>query len=305
MMINKLSCLLGIRFILSLLHFFISFCAFAYDIEKNGICYGLIGTRLAFVTHYGLENDAKKYSGRLVIPSHISHNGHIYSVVSVGENAFAGSDELISVQFPSTLRALSACAFLGCTGLRQVYLPESIQHFSSCVFTGCTSLQQITLPRRTEIIDTLTFYCCASLESIVLPHRVRMVCQGALEHLPSLTDLYCFSSVPPLAEPGAFTLSDQQHCTLHVPAEAVAMYRESPLWSDFYRIVSLTDADYVGQNYQRGDINDDGQVDADDLALLRRVIVRLPDDAAVRWAADVNADGIVNAVDYVTLAKKL
>ena len=132
-----------------------------------------------------------------------------------------------------------------------------------------------------------------------------MVCQGALEHLPALTDLYCFSSVPPTAEPGAFTLSDQQHCTLHVPADAIELYRKSPRWSDFYRIVSLSDADYRGQNYQRGDVNDDGKIDADDLALLPRLIVRLPENQAVRWAADINADGTVNAVDYVALARKL
>ena len=305
MMINKWYCLLGIRFSLSLLHFFIFCYVSAYDIEKNGVCYGLIGTRWAFVTHYGLDDDSKKYTGRVVVPSQISHNGYTYTVISVGENAFAGSDGLTSVQLPSTVRGLSSCAFLGCSGLRQVSLPENIKVFSSCTFTGCTSLQQITLPRHAEFVDTLTFYCCASLKSIVLPHRVRTVCQGALEHLPALTDLYCFSSVPPMAEPGAFTLSDQQHCTLHVPAESVSLYRESPLWGNFYRIVSLSNMDYTRQNYQRGDINDDGQIDADDLALLRRLIVRLPDDVSIRWAADINADGTVNAIDYVTLAKKL
>lgn len=278
---------------------------YAYDVEKNGICYSFIGTRRAFVTHYGLDPDSKKYSGRVVVPSQFTHEGITYTVTSVGENAFAGSEGLTSVQLPSTIRALSACSFLGCTSLRQVTLSDNILVFSSCVFTGCTSLQQITLPRHAESIDTLTFYCCASLKSVILPHRVQTVCQGALEHLPALTDLYCFSSIPPTAEPGAFTHSDQQHCTLHVPADAIELYRKSPLWSDFYRIVSLSNADYTGQNYQRGDVNDDGKIDADDLALLPRLIVRLPDNTAVRWAADINADGIVNAVDYVALARKL
>lgn len=277
----------------------------AYDIEKGGVYYSLIGTQWAYVTHHGWDNDAGSYTGRVVIPSQISHGGHTYSVISIGENAFAGSEGLTSVQLPSTVRALSACAFLGCTSLRQVTLSENIQVFKSCAFTGCTSLQQITLPRHAEFVDSLTFYCCASLKSVILPHRIRTVCQGALAHLSALTDLYCFSSVPPTAEQGAFTLSDQQHCTLHVPAEAVALYRESPLWSNFYRIVSLSDADYTKQNYQRGDVNDDGKIDAADLALLPRLIVRLPDNVSVRWAADINADGTVNAVDYVTLAKKL
>ena len=274
----------------------------AYDAEVDGIYYGFMSTRWAYVTH---ADWSISYAGDVVVPAQVSYGGHTYEVMSVGPNAFAGCDELTSVQLPPTVRAVSDCAFLGCTALRQVSLPQTIQAFGCFAFTGCTSLQQITLPRHTALVDSLTFYCCASLRTLVLPHRIRTVCQGALEHLPALTDLYCFSTVPPMTEPGAFTLSDQMHCILHVPAESVALYQESPRWSDFYRIVPLSDADYTAQNYQRGDINDDGQIDTEDLALLRRLIVSLPDDASVRWAADINADGIVNSVDFVTLAKKL
>jgi len=241
------------------------------------------------------------YVGDVVVPSQIDYNGHTYTVMSVGECAFAGQDSLISVQLPSTVRALSACAFLGCTSLREVSLPADIQAVSSCAFTGCTSLQQITLPHYAELVDTLTLYCCASMTSVALPQSIRKVCQGALEHLPALTDLYCFAMTPPLAEPGAFTLADQQHSTLHVPAKALPLYQESPVWSEFYHIVPLLDDDYIRQNYRRGDINDDGKIDAEDFALLRRLIVGLPNDAAVPWAADVNGDGIVNALDYVML----
>ena len=297
-----------IRLILLHLFTFSPFLASAYDVEVDGIFYGIMGTRSAYVTHSGWRAEdgesIVKYTGDVVVPSQISYGGRTYPVTSVDENAFAGCDELTSVRLPQTLRAVSACAFLGCTSLRQVSLPATIRAFGGCAFTGCTSLQQIMLPRHTEVVDSFTFYCCASLTSVVLPYRTRTVCQGALEHLPAMTDLYCFASLPPLAEQGAFTLADQQQCTLHVPAEALPLYRESPVWSDFCRVVALGDDDYIGQGYQRGDINDDGLINTDDLALLRRLIVSLPDDAALRWAADVNADGIVNSIDYVILAKR-
>jgi len=280
----------------------------AYDVEVDGICYTLIGTRRASVTHpreWATANaQSTFYSGDLVIPSQIVHEGRTYTVISVNENAFVGQDSLKSVLLPPTVRAISSCGFLGCTSLQRVSMPTAIQVIASCAFTGCTSLQQIVLPRHAELVEPLTFYCCASLKTLILPHRIRTVCQSALEHLPALTDLYCFSSVPPLAEQDAFTPADQQHSTLHVPAEALHLYQTSPQWSNFGRIVALSDEDYIGQNYRRGDINDDGRIDADDLALLRRLIVRQPDDAAVRWAADVNGDGIINAVDYVKLTSE-
>lgn len=281
----------------------------AYDVEVDGVYYGFFGTRRAYVTHPGEwsivdAQPAAAYTGEIIIPETITYNGRTYTVVSVGASAFAGCDGLTAVQLPSSVRAISGCAFLGCTSLRQVSVPATIQAFSSCAFMGCTSLQQVTLPRHTEMIESLALYCCASLTSLALPHTVRAISQGALEHLPAMTDLYCFSSVPPVAEHGAFTPADQQRCILHVPADALHLYQESPLWSDFCRIVALTDEDYTGHNYRRGDINDDGSIDVEDLHLLRRLIVSLPDDAAVRWAADVNGDGKVNAIDYVTLARE-
>jgi len=290
------------------LAFFVTFSGMlcAYDVEVDGIYYGLIGTRKAYVKQPGdWMTQGKAYSGDIVIPEQITYNGRTYTVTSVGEGAFAGCDSLASVQLPSTMRALSACAFLGCTNLRQVSFPATLQAVNACTFMGCTSLQQVALPRHAELVDSFSLYCCASLTSVVLPHSVRTICGGAIEHLPALTDLYCFSSIPPIAEPGAFTLADQQHCTLHVPAEALHLYQTSAHWKEFNCIVVLDDDDYLKQNYRRSDINDDGLVDVEDLLLLRQLIVNLSDNKAVRWAADVNGDGIVNSVDFVKLASEL
>ena len=282
------------------------FHLFAYDVELDGVYYNLIGTSMAYVTHGGsVDFEPAGYSGNVVVPAQITHKGRTYKVFTVGPNAFACCEELISVQLPPTVRGLGYCAFLGCINLQHVSMPEDIRTFNASAFTGCTSLQEIFLPRKMERIDTLTLYCCASLTSLVLPHRVRTVCRGALEHLPAMTHLYCFASVPPVAERGSFTYADQQKCTLHVPADAIPLYRESPVWSDFCQFVPLADEEYEKHGYQRGDLNDDGKVDAEDLALLRRIIVSLPDDSAVRWAADINGDGKVNAADYVLLAKSL
>ena len=284
----------------------ISSPALARSIEVNGVWYILAGTDRAFVTNRNFADEAEgPYTGDVVVPEQITYRGRTYSVISVASNAFACCEGLTSVSLPSTLRSINTCAFIGCTNLKQVTMPTTRLTVSSCAFTGCTSLQKITLPRLTERLDSLTFYCCASLRTLVLPHRLSTVCQGALEHLPLLTNLYCFASEPPKAEQGAFSMADQQNCTLHVPRETLQQYKASPIWNKFYRIVALSDNDYLAQGYQRGDVNDDGQVDADDLDLLRRILVSLPDDSAVRWAADINGDGTINAVDYVMFAGQL
>lgn len=281
------------------------FNAHGVNVEVDGICYGIIGP-YAVVTYRSLTGpEQNSYAGDVVVPESINYNGQTCEVISVATSAFAGCEGLTSVSLPSTVRAISSSAFLGCTGLREVSYPSTLGTVCACAFTACTSLQQISLPRRTEVVDTLTFYCCASLKSLILPHRVQTVRWGALEHLPSMTDLYCYASLPPVAEQGAFTSADQKKCTLHVPRETIDLYRKASVWSDFYKIVPLKDSEYLARNYQKGDVNDDGKVDAEDLALLRCIIVSLPDDSAVHWAADINGDGKVNAADYVLLAKSL
>lgn len=275
----------------------------AYELVVNGVYIGILGPHFAFVTNRGLDSPEPSYSGDVVVPDQVTYKGRVYDVTSVGDNAFTGCDGLTSVQLPSKVTAISPCAFLGCTSLRSVNSPQNLIVICNTAFTACTSLQQISLPRHQEIVDSMTFYCCASLTSLILPHRIRTICCTAMQHLSSLTDLYCFSSEPPLAEVGAFTIADQKKCTLHVPKETLSKYQEMQVWRDFYNIVPLEDEEYEKEGYQRGDINDDGKIDDKDLNLLRLIIVSLPDDSAVRWAADINEDGIVNAKDYVLLAK--
>lgn len=290
-----------------LLALFSALCSIAqaYDVEVDGIFYNVFGGRYCYVTSREPNSEVPCYAGDIVVPAEITFRGSTYTVMSVAQDAFALCEKLTSVQFPPTVKGISACAFIGCTGLRSVSLPAGLTAIAGCAFTGCTALQQVTLPRRAELVDSLSFYCCASLKSLVLPHRIRTVCYGSLEHLPSLTDLYCFASLPPMVQSHAFALADQRKCTLHVPSETLHLYQQAAGWADFLSIVPLTDADYAGQNYRKGDVNDDGLVDDRDLELLRRIVVSLPDDSAVRWAADVNGDGIVNAVDFVAMSKLL
>jgi hypothetical protein len=56
----------------------------------------------------------------LVIPSIVQHDGVSYSVVSIGEGAFACSS-LTSLSLPSTLQSVHAGAFNGCNGLTTIF----------------------------------------------------------------------------------------------------------------------------------------------------------------------------------------
>ena len=65
-----------------ILSVFFSISALAYDVEVNGIFYDISGTT-ATVT-----SGEKEYSGMIVIPESITFENSIYSVTSIGDDAF-------------------------------------------------------------------------------------------------------------------------------------------------------------------------------------------------------------------------
>ena len=78
-----------------------SISASAYDVEVNGIFYDISGTT-ATVT-----SGEKEYSGMIVIPESITFENSIYSVTSIGDDAFAYCENIENVycyaeEVPST-----------------------------------------------------------------------------------------------------------------------------------------------------------------------------------------------------------
>ena len=83
-----------------ILSVFFSISALAYDVEVDGICYGISETT-ATVT-----SGEKKYSGDIVIPESITYNNSKYSVTSIGNSAFSGCGYLTSVTIPNAVTIL-------------------------------------------------------------------------------------------------------------------------------------------------------------------------------------------------------
>ena len=74
-----------------ILSVFFSISALAYDVEVNGIFYDISGTT-ATVT-----SGEKEYSGMIVIPESITFENSIYSVTSIGDDAFAYCENIENV----------------------------------------------------------------------------------------------------------------------------------------------------------------------------------------------------------------
>ena len=84
---------------------------------------------------------------------------------------------------------------------------------------------------------------CTSLISIAIPNSVSSIGKYAFCECSDLKDFYCWADNVPTTGEYLFLDTPCHFATLHVPASSVAAYKETYPWSEFGRIVVLTDDD--------------------------------------------------------------
>ena len=90
----------------------------AVEVEIDGINYDLLSKAKQATV---IAKSSGKYSGEVVIPESVEHEGSAYCVTSIGDNAFYYCSGLTSVTIPNSVTSIGAEAFLGCSKLLDVY----------------------------------------------------------------------------------------------------------------------------------------------------------------------------------------
>lgn len=139
--------------------------------------------------------NGSKYRGDIVIPSHVSHNGITYPVVTIGASAFQES-AVTSVVLPEGVRNIERYAFDGCENLKTITLPDSLTAIGRAAFQGCKKLERITLPPHLFHIGGFAFSGCFALNSVSVPKSVTAigeyafaVCSMKEFHFPEIETL--------------------------------------------------------------------------------------------------------------------
>ena len=95
----------------------------AEEVEIDGINYDLVvKAKQATV----IAKSSGKYSGEVVIPESVEHEGAAYSVTSIGDNAFCECFSLTSITIPNSVTSIGRDAFYGCSGLTSVTIGNSV-----------------------------------------------------------------------------------------------------------------------------------------------------------------------------------
>ncbi len=135
-------------------------------------------------------------------------------LMSLGEGAFNGCDELPAINFPSSLETIPEMAFNGCKKLTKIELLEGLKNIGNGAFTGCQGVKEISIP--------------ASLEN---GSRVFVECD-------SVVDVYYHAVTPKTFDEGFFSpkVYASNDAVVHAPNALLETLKGITPWALFYKI---------------------------------------------------------------------
>lgn len=114
--------------------------------------------------------------------------GSCWTVVSIGENAFANETSLTAITLPNTITRLEDCSFYGCTSLSNTnFLPSGLEFIGDNAFSGCTSIKSVIFPNSVTTLESGIFARCTSLSSITWGNSMSYVGNYNFSHCTSLS----------------------------------------------------------------------------------------------------------------------
>ncbi|MBS7364327.1 MAG: leucine-rich repeat domain-containing protein [Paludibacteraceae bacterium] len=111
----------------------------------------------------------------ITIPEKVRIEGKVYTVTSIGYEAFYGCSSLTSINIPEGVTSIGYEAFRECRSLTSIKIPKGVTSIGGLTFNRCSSLTSINIPEGVTSIGFFTFKECSSLISINIPEGVTRI----------------------------------------------------------------------------------------------------------------------------------
>ena len=211
---------------------------------------------------FTLSDDGESYcvSGytgndtELIIPS-------VYNkkpVTSIGNSAFKGCRNLISIEIPSSVTNIGHQAFTGCRNLISIKIPRSVTSIGIAALSSCVSLESITVDENNPcfdsrmdcnaIIETSTNTLRMGCKNTTIPSTITHIGEDAFLECRDLTSIEIpegVTRIPLGAFCGCVSLE-----SVTIPKSVTYIERAA-----FYNVPALKTVYYTGSKAQWKEIN--------------------------------------------------
>ena len=193
--------------------------------DIDGVLYNKEGTNFIL---YPIGKTAESYT----IPD---------ETIYIGDYAFAGCKNVLSVMIPNNVTTIGNNAFASCTKLASIIIPNHVTTIGNYAFENCSKLTSLEIPNSVISIGDRAFFNCVGLTSLQIGSGVSNIGYQAFIHCSAITSIISFSMEPPTLGVKAFNGVDNTVCELYVPSNSIEAYRAADQWSAFSRIHSVED----------------------------------------------------------------
>ncbi len=239
---------------------------------------------------------AENAAGDIDIPSILGDA----AVTAIDSKAFFKNEALTRAVLPSTLESIGNSAFSGCLALSMIYIPNSVTTIGNEAFMSCTSLKTVSIGNSVTSIPTGCFYSCPSLIEANLPDGLAKIGTEAFFGCPSLK-----ITIPDsVTEIGPYALGMQADARTGQIVKSQNFLMTGVRGSCAEEYASAYGVDFIDMgNYNLGDINGNGKVDASDASDVLAEYSRSSTGAELTFSpkqkivGDMNGDSRIDSKD--------
>lgn len=113
----------------------------------------------------------------------------------LGDDAFRGLSNLLSVKLPKDLVRIGSDMFYNCSGLKTVTMGNSVKSIGSYAFSNCDGLTGVTIPNGLTSIGSYAFNDCDGLIDVTIPNSVTSIGSSAFYSCSALANVAMGNSV--------------------------------------------------------------------------------------------------------------
>lgn len=117
------------------------------------------------------------------------------ALLSIGDYAFLGCENLRKLSLPRSLTSLGEGSFRECSRLKEVEIPSGVVKLPPYLFYWCEGLEKVAMPRHLKSIGRSCFGYCGALEEVDIPSGVKNIGSNAFSCCRSLREVSLPASV--------------------------------------------------------------------------------------------------------------